>query len=159
MSSVEHDDLVQLTAEIVSAYVSDNKIASGELSKLIQEVHEALTKIGPAAPVPETALATTRLRDTLLTNSVDELLHAVDRGDIDPDKLWVEVLESLERSAGLVHDIARIEHDVTARIDDFLPRLKARQHGIDTMIEGWRTELGLPKERPVAHEQRIERNV
>jgi predicted transcriptional regulator len=55
MDSVNHDELVQLTADIVSAYVSNNKVGSGELGKLIEEVHSALQKApnAQAAPEPE----------------------------------------------------------------------------------------------------------
>ena len=52
MESVERDELVQLTADIVSAYVSNNKIGSAELGKLIEEVHSALER-APGGKVPE----------------------------------------------------------------------------------------------------------
>ncbi len=52
METVEQDDLVQLTADIVSAYVSNNKVGSEELGKLIEEVHSAL-KRAPAGKTPE----------------------------------------------------------------------------------------------------------
>ena len=53
MDSVDHDELVQLTADIVSAYVSNNKVGSGELGKLIEEVHTALQKAPNAQSTPE----------------------------------------------------------------------------------------------------------
>lgn len=53
MDSVDHDELVQLTADIVSAYVSNNKVGSGELGKLIEEVHTALQKAPNAQATPE----------------------------------------------------------------------------------------------------------
>jgi len=37
-------DLIDLTADIVSAYVSNNSVASSELPRLIGEVHQALAK-------------------------------------------------------------------------------------------------------------------
>lgn len=37
---------VELTAEVVSAYVSKNVVPVGELSALIADVHEALSRIG-----------------------------------------------------------------------------------------------------------------
>jgi predicted transcriptional regulator len=51
----EQDHLIELTAEIVSAYVSNNSIASAELSSLIGDVHAALhrTAAGVAEPEPE----------------------------------------------------------------------------------------------------------
>lgn len=53
MDSVDHDELVQLTADIVSAYVSNNKVGSGELGKLIEEVHTALQRAPNAQATPE----------------------------------------------------------------------------------------------------------
>jgi len=53
MDSVEHDDLVQLTADIVSAFVSNNKIGSGEIGKLIEDVHSALKKAPTALAAQE----------------------------------------------------------------------------------------------------------
>ena len=55
MDSVEHEEMVQLTADIVSAYVSNNKIGSGEIGKLIEDVHAALQRAPgvEAAPAPE----------------------------------------------------------------------------------------------------------
>lgn len=53
MESVTQDDIVQLTADIVSAYVSNNKIGSDELGKLIEEVHSALQRAPNAQAIPE----------------------------------------------------------------------------------------------------------
>ncbi len=36
---------IQLTAEIVSAYVSNNSVPTGDLSGLINQVHSALTRV------------------------------------------------------------------------------------------------------------------
>ena len=53
MVSADRDELVQLTADIVSAYVTNNTIESGQLSKLIEEVHAALVRAPVAASEPE----------------------------------------------------------------------------------------------------------
>ena len=53
MESVHQDEIVQLTADIVSAYVANNKIGTNELSKLIEEVHLALVRAPAAATEPE----------------------------------------------------------------------------------------------------------
>ena len=53
MNADERDDLVQLTADIVSAYGTNNTIESGQLSKLIEEVHHALVRAPAAATEPE----------------------------------------------------------------------------------------------------------
>jgi predicted transcriptional regulator len=52
---LEQDNLIELTADIVSAYVSNNTIASGDLSHLISDVYGALhsTAGGPPEPTPE----------------------------------------------------------------------------------------------------------
>jgi predicted transcriptional regulator len=44
MDDIAKDDLVELTATIVSAYVSNNSVAAAELSGLISHVHEALSR-------------------------------------------------------------------------------------------------------------------
>jgi predicted transcriptional regulator len=49
MSDAERSNLVALTAEIVSAYVSKNAVASGDLSGLIADVHAALSRASGAA--------------------------------------------------------------------------------------------------------------
>lgn len=43
--------LIELTAEIVAAYVGNNAVASGELPALIASVHGALGGVTSAAPV------------------------------------------------------------------------------------------------------------
>jgi predicted transcriptional regulator len=53
MENLEQDDLVQLTADIVSAYVSNNKIGTGDLGKLIEDVHTALQRAPSAQATPE----------------------------------------------------------------------------------------------------------
>lgn len=42
--------LVTLTADIVSAYLTKNIVAVGDIPNLIQGVHRALSKLGTAAP-------------------------------------------------------------------------------------------------------------
>ncbi|MBL4784100.1 MAG: MucR family transcriptional regulator [Cohaesibacteraceae bacterium] len=49
--SVEISELIELTADIVSAYVSNNAVAAVDIPNLITEVHKALEKT--AAPQPE----------------------------------------------------------------------------------------------------------
>ena len=44
---------MQLTADIVSAYVSNNKVGFGRLGKLIEDVHAALKRAPNAAAAPE----------------------------------------------------------------------------------------------------------
>jgi len=53
--NMEQGNLIELTADVVSAYVSNNSIQSSDLSALISEVHTALhqTLGGPAEPEPE----------------------------------------------------------------------------------------------------------
>jgi predicted transcriptional regulator len=49
---MERDGLIELTADIVAAYVSNNSIASGDLSRLIGEVHGALRRSADGAGRP-----------------------------------------------------------------------------------------------------------
>jgi predicted transcriptional regulator len=44
--------LVELTADIVAAYISNNALAAGDLPALIGEVHAALGRIGAGAEAP-----------------------------------------------------------------------------------------------------------
>ena len=52
MTDNEGADFIELTADIVSAYVSNNSVPASDLPALISEVHSALSRvIGGAAPV------------------------------------------------------------------------------------------------------------
>jgi predicted transcriptional regulator len=53
VTPMEQDNLIELTAEIVSAYVSNNIVASDDLSTLIAEVHSALHRTASGAVEPE----------------------------------------------------------------------------------------------------------
>ena len=65
----EQPELIDMTAEIVAAYVSSNAIAAGDLPVLIQSVHKALTGVAngsqaaqappqePAVPVKKSITA------------------------------------------------------------------------------------------------------
>lgn len=44
--SIENAELIELTSEIVSAYVSNNSVPASELPQLINEVYIALTRVG-----------------------------------------------------------------------------------------------------------------
>lgn len=43
------DMLIELTADVVAAYVSNNPVPAGDLPNLISDVHTALGKVGTAA--------------------------------------------------------------------------------------------------------------
>ena len=53
--SNNHDNtlLLELTAEVVSAYVAKNPIAAGDLSGLIRDVHQSLGGVSEGAVEPE----------------------------------------------------------------------------------------------------------
>ena len=55
MDTNDRLNLSEFTAEIVSAYVSNNTVRAEDLSKLISEVHSALQQApnGKAEPAPE----------------------------------------------------------------------------------------------------------
>lgn len=53
METVEQDNLIELTAEIVSAYVSNNNVDSGAISSLINDVHSALHRTASGLSEPE----------------------------------------------------------------------------------------------------------
>jgi len=46
-------DVVELTAEVIAAYVSKNSISSADLPSLIASVHAAITGLSAPAPAPE----------------------------------------------------------------------------------------------------------
>jgi predicted transcriptional regulator len=46
----EQDHLIEMTAEIVAAYVSNHNVASGDVSSLINGVHAALHRTAIGAP-------------------------------------------------------------------------------------------------------------
>jgi predicted transcriptional regulator len=48
-----NETLITLTADIVSAHVSNNSVALGDLSQLIRNVHSALAVLGGEAAAPE----------------------------------------------------------------------------------------------------------
>ncbi|WP_024586011.1 MucR family transcriptional regulator [Aliihoeflea sp. 2WW] len=56
LSGTSPDQNIELTAEIVSAYVSNNPVPAAELAALIAAVHSALVTLGtPSVPEPEKA--------------------------------------------------------------------------------------------------------
>lgn len=48
-----NETLITLTADIVSAHVSNNSVAVSDLPQLIQNVHNALSNLGSTPPEPE----------------------------------------------------------------------------------------------------------
>lgn len=52
-ASARHEMLMELTAEVVAAYVSNNSVPASELPNLIADVHSALGRMDtPVAPAP-----------------------------------------------------------------------------------------------------------
>jgi predicted transcriptional regulator len=48
-------EIIEMTAEIVAAYVENNNISTGDLPSLIQSVHRALTSVAAGAEAVEPA--------------------------------------------------------------------------------------------------------
>jgi len=48
-----HQDLLEMTAEVAAAYVSNNVVASDELPDLISRIHNALASAGQVEEEPE----------------------------------------------------------------------------------------------------------
>lgn len=46
----DSDALMELTADVVAAYVSNNSVPAGDLPNLIADVHAALGRVGGTAP-------------------------------------------------------------------------------------------------------------
>jgi predicted transcriptional regulator len=57
MTEATSANYIELAADIVSAYVSNNPVPANELSSLIQEVHSALLRVTSGAPAPVSAEA------------------------------------------------------------------------------------------------------
>ena len=55
MDEASKSELIELTADIASAYVENNTVAASELPALISSIHQALANIGAPAPVAEPA--------------------------------------------------------------------------------------------------------
>ncbi|MCX7304098.1 MAG: MucR family transcriptional regulator [Hyphomicrobiales bacterium] len=55
MSEIEETTLITLTAEIVSAYVTNNRLPQAGLSELIGNVSDSIRKLAVPAPLPEAA--------------------------------------------------------------------------------------------------------
>ncbi len=53
MEEVEQSGLVELTAKIVSAYVSNNSLGANEVAQLINDTHAALVRVTGRLPEPE----------------------------------------------------------------------------------------------------------
>jgi predicted transcriptional regulator len=51
----EKSEVIEMTADIVSAYVGNNSVSAAELPSLIQSVHRALSGITGAPEAPEVA--------------------------------------------------------------------------------------------------------
>jgi predicted transcriptional regulator len=47
----DQPELIEMTAEIVAAYVASNAVAAGDLTALIQSVHKALSGAGAPATI------------------------------------------------------------------------------------------------------------
>lgn len=85
--------------------------------------------------------AMSALLDRVLSTSWDDLTAAADRGEIDPDELWDEMLSSLDRSTAILRRMNQSQAAATAYLDARLPVLHETQGQIDSMIEQWRVEL------------------
>lgn len=53
MEDSERSDIVGLTAGIVSAYVSNNTVASSELPHIISDIYQALSRASGTTSIPE----------------------------------------------------------------------------------------------------------
>jgi len=49
----EQNQLVELTADIVAAHVSNNSVSVGDIANLVQQVHQALAGLGGSQAEPE----------------------------------------------------------------------------------------------------------
>lgn len=68
--SENHEELLELTASIVSAYVSHNNVPAADLVGLIASTHSALAKLGstPAAAPAEPLVPAVSIRKSITTD-------------------------------------------------------------------------------------------
>ena len=52
MPDTQNSEIVEITADLVSAYVSNNPVPASELPTLIAQVHRSLSVLGGAVPAP-----------------------------------------------------------------------------------------------------------
>ena len=50
---MKNEQLIELTADIVSAHVANNTVSVGDVANLVQRVHEALAALGTPVPEPQ----------------------------------------------------------------------------------------------------------
>lgn len=50
---MENEQLVELTADIVSAHVANNNVAVGDVATLVERVYQALSSLGTPTPEPQ----------------------------------------------------------------------------------------------------------
>jgi predicted transcriptional regulator len=71
MTDTPDFDLVSLTADITSAYVGNNKVASGDVAHLIASIHNALQgALLPAAPEPAKPEPVVSIRASVKPDSI-----------------------------------------------------------------------------------------
>ena len=70
-------DFIELTAEIVSAYVSNNTVAAGDIPGLINQVHAALSRVSVNTSI--TTLAVSRTATSLIAFNDHAHLIGTDR--------------------------------------------------------------------------------
>jgi len=65
--SENHEELLELTASIVAAYVSHNNVPAGDVASLIASTHSALAKLGsaPAAAPAEPLVPAVSIRKSI----------------------------------------------------------------------------------------------
>lgn len=88
------DGNVSLTAEIVCAYIGHNSLSTGDVAKLIAEVHAAL--IGLSAPLPVDAPPELRPAVSIRKSVTPDHLVCLDCG---------KTFKSIKRHLGIAHGL------------------------------------------------------
>lgn len=69
---MDNETLITLTADIASAYVANNRVASDDVGKLVQDIHQALSSLGeeqqqePEKPEPAVSVRASVKNDHLV---------------------------------------------------------------------------------------------
>lgn len=69
--NMDNETLITLTADITGAYVANNRVASDEVGKLVQDIHQAISSLGeeqeePVKPEPAVSVRSSIKPDYLV---------------------------------------------------------------------------------------------
>lgn len=67
---IENAEIMELTAEIVASYVSNNTVASGDLAGVIQDVYRTMSSLGSTATLTERPKPSVPVKKSILPDFI-----------------------------------------------------------------------------------------